>query len=207
MQPIPEEVKAKTPCLSLRLRLRASRAKAHPRSRRNSITTRIPFELFRVHSRCTPSEPRISSKNARILLEYPRIHSRTFSWTNISAALSMTCPADASARNWNPTASSSANSKGTPTRKSPGSLVAISASMWPLAPSTIHNFLKVRSLLREQLRVPPFSTPESSPPPVAYQAPSAPPPRTKRDRRPRKPEPSLVLRSVRVLLRFIRAAN
>src|SRR5260370_5285898 len=139
MQRLPEEVKGKTPCLSLRLRLRPSGAKAHHTPRRNSNTTRIPFELLRVHSRHTPSEPRISSKNTRILLEYSRIDPRTFLWTTISADSSMTCPANPSAPNSNLTASSSANSgaSDTPTRKSPASLAPISASASLPAPSTI----------------------------------------------------------------------
>ena len=72
-----------------------------------------------------------------------------------------------------------------------------------VAPSTIHNFLKARSLLREPCTPP--SGFEPSPPPAANQ--SGPPPRTKRNRRTQIPDPALVLRSVRVLLRFLRAAN
>ncbi len=76
-----------------------------------------------------------------------------------------------------------------------------------VAPSTVHNFLKVRSLLREPLSVPSFSPPEPCPPPAANQALAAPPSPTKRDRRVDKPAAALVLRSVRVLIRFLRTAN
>ena len=69
-----------------------------------------------------------------------------------------------------------------------------------VAPSTIHNFLKVRSLL--------WHTPSPAPAPQATVA-EAPTDvaQTNRSRRFRRPGTALVLRSVRVLLHFLRTVK
>ena len=72
-----------------------------------------------------------------------------------------------------------------------------------VAPSTIHNFLKVRSLCHE----PQVSTPEQAPAVPGAMDSSENQCPAKRDRRSRAPDPTTVLRSLRVLLRFLRTAK
>jgi len=73
-----------------------------------------------------------------------------------------------------------------------------------VAPSPLHNFLKLRSLLSESTAGP--SRPTLEVPPARTLA-DSPAPRAKPDRAPKLQDRAEVLRSVRILLRFLRTVR